>query len=259
MRETLPCLPSHRQSRAWQPRNKWSILVARGDMKRIGLSSLLAVALICTSGWAQRGAMHSGGARSAGQGPGWSHPSHNGSLFGGKGSIGLVGPSGCRRGNCFDCGGWYSPSYWPGYYWGYSPYDVGGLDPYWELGEPEEAQPPSSQQPTVIVMREPEQRTPSAPAASPKVIEVPPARTADSKQIVPPKATPPAVFILTNGQRLEAKRYLLTQDTLQIQHGRDQQTISLDEVNLQATIAANRERGLDLQIPENKNQLMLGF
>ncbi len=203
--------------------------------------------------------MHSGGVRSAGQGPGWSHPSHNGSLFGGNGSIGLVGPRGCSRGNCFDRQGWYNPYYWPGNYWGYSPYAYGGLDPYWEIGEPEEPQTSSSAQPAVIVVRGPEQTAPAPPAPSPKVIEVPPAKNAEGKQVAASTPTPPAVFILTNGERLEAKRYLLTQDILQIQQGRNQQTIPLDALNLPATIAANHERGIDLEVPENRNQLTLGF
>ncbi len=84
-------------------------------------------------------------------------------------------------------------------------------------------------------------------------------RDAEGKQLSPAKAIPPAVFILRSGQRFEAKRYMLTQDTLQVQHGRDQQIIPINEVNLEATIAANQARGIDLQIPENKNQLTLGF
>jgi hypothetical protein len=133
------------------------------------------------------------------------------------------------------------------------------LDPYWEIGDPAEPQSASSQQPSVIVLREPEQKASSAPAASPKVIEVPPERDATGKEALPDKPIPPAVFILANGQQFEAKRYLLTQASLQVQRGRDQQTIPLNEVNLEATIAANNARGIDLQIPENKNHLTLGF
>ncbi|MFZ0703996.1 MAG: hypothetical protein WAM71_00230 [Candidatus Korobacteraceae bacterium] len=110
----------------------------------------------------------------------------------------------------------------------------------------------------MIVVREPEQKAASAPAASPKVIEVPP-ENAQGKQVVASGPVPAAVFILTSGQRLEAKRYLLTEDVLRLQHGRDRQNIPMNELNVEATIAANHERGIELQIPDSKNQLTLGF
>jgi hypothetical protein len=219
----------------------------------IGLS-LLALALTCAPSWAQG---RSSAARGTGFGP--VATSANGAVTGSRRPIGPGRPGGCNRGNCFGYRrGWQNSSYyWPGDYWGYSPYAYGGLDPYWEIGEQTEPQPSSSQQP-VVIFRDSEQKA-SAPAASPKVIEVMPDKTADGKQVSLANPVPPAVFILTNGQRIEAKRYLLTQDMLQVQHGRDQQTIPLDSVNLEATIAANHARGVDLQIPENRNQLTLGF
>jgi hypothetical protein len=71
--------------------------------------------------------------------------------------------------------------------------------------------------------------------------------------------TPPAVFILSNGDRLESSHYLLTVDSLRLQQDGGQRTIPLSAVNLEATLAANHERGVDLQIPKNKDQIMLGF
>jgi hypothetical protein len=134
------------------------------------------------------------------------------------------------------------------------------LDPYWELGEPAEpATSSSSSQPSVVMMQDPAQNFPPAPVSSPKVIEVPLPKSADGKQVVSSQPTPPAIFILTNGQRIEAKSYLLTNEMLQVQHGRDQQTIPLNDLNFEATVAANHERGIDLEIPENRNQLTLGF
>lgn len=227
----------------------------RGSMKSLIRLSLLVFTLISISGWAQRGASPHGSA-GGGFGP---VPSPSASVaHPGRRPLSPARPGWCNRGNCYGNRGEWG-NYWPGNYWGYSPYSVGGLDPYWELGEPSQAQASSSQQPSVIVLREPEQKAASAPPASPKVIEVPQEKTAQGKQVSPSGPVPPAVFILTDGHRVEARSYLLTQDKIQVQQGRGQQTIPLNEVNLEATVAANHARGIDLQIPDSKNQLTLGF
>ncbi len=75
----------------------------------------------------------------------------------------------------------------------------------------------------------------------------------------PPKPAAPAVFILSNGERLESNDYLLTVDSLQIVQNDNPRTIPLTAVNLEATVAANRQRGIDLKIPANKAQIMLSF
>jgi hypothetical protein len=75
----------------------------------------------------------------------------------------------------------------------------------------------------------------------------------------PPAPVPPAVFILANGERLESTHYLLTVGSLRVQQGETQRTIPLSALNLDATIAANHERGIDLKVPTNKTQIMLGF
>jgi hypothetical protein len=227
-------------------------------MKCLIRLSLLVLALTCVPIWAQRAPSNSP-MRGSGFGPVATSPSANGTVVGSTRPVGPGRPGLCSRGNCSGNRRRNPNLYWPGDYWGYGPYAYGGLDPYWEIGDPADPQSASSQQPSVIVVREPEQKTSPAPAASPKVIEVPPETDASGKQALPVKPIPPAVFILTNGQQFEAKRYLLTQASLQVQRGRDQQTIPLNEVNLEATIAANNARGIDLQIPENSNHLTLGF
>jgi len=73
------------------------------------------------------------------------------------------------------------------------------------------------------------------------------------------KPAPPTVFILSNGDRLEAYNYLLTFDSLRVEQSGMQRTIPLTKVNLDATLAANHQRGIDLRIPANKSQIMLGF
>ena len=228
----------------------------RGSMKSVTRLSLLILALASVSSWAQRASAPHSSVSGHGFGPVATSPSAGGAHPGRRPAT-LAGRGWCNRGNCYGNSGEWG-GYWPGYYGGYGPYSVGGLDPFWELGEPAESQASSSQQPSVIVVREPEQKAAFAPAASPKIIEVP-SGTAQGKQIGPSGPVPAAVFILTSGQRLEAKRYLLTENMLQVQRGRDQQNIPMNELNVEATIAANHARGIDLQIPDGKNQLTLGF
>jgi hypothetical protein len=45
---------------------------------------------------------------------------------------------------------------------------------------------------------------------------------------------------------------------VQVEQGDTQRTIPLSALNVDATVAANRARGLDLKIPA-KGQIMLGF
>lgn len=229
-------------------------------MKSVIHLSLLAFALTGISSWAQHGAAPHVFNQGGGLGPVASAPARN-AAHPGKNTVTLGRPGWCKGGNCsrgrqeWGDGAYY----WSGNDWGYSPYAVAGLNPYWELGEPAQSQPSSSQQPSVIVVREPEQKATSAPPASPKIIEVPQGESAQGKKAAPAGPVPTAVFILANGQRIESRNYLLTQDKLRLQHGRDQQVIPLSELNVEATITANRARGIDLQIPDNKNQLTLGF
>jgi len=69
----------------------------------------------------------------------------------------------------------------------------------------------------------------------------------------------PAVFILSNGERLESSQYVLTVNSLRVEQDGKQRTVPLSALNLQATTAANRERGFNLQIPRDKAQITLGF
>jgi len=75
----------------------------------------------------------------------------------------------------------------------------------------------------------------------------------------PSKPAPPAVFILTNGERLESANYVMTTDALRITQQGQQRTISMAELNRSATVAANRERGIDLKFPDNKAQISISF
>jgi hypothetical protein len=89
---------------------------------------------------------------------------------------------------------------------------------------------------------------------APKVIELP--GTADSAASKP---LPQAMFILTNGERIEAQTYLLTHDKLHVTVDRQQRTIPISMLDINATIAANRERGINLRIPADRNEISLSF
>lgn len=73
------------------------------------------------------------------------------------------------------------------------------------------------------------------------------------------KPTPPAVFILSNGTRLESSHYTLTAENLTLQEGATERTIPLSALDRKATVAENQKRGLDLKIPTSQSQMTLSF
>lgn len=64
---------------------------------------------------------------------------------------------------------------------------------------------------------------------------------------------------MTNGERLETRRFLLTASNLSVSIDRRERTVPLEMVDLNATIAANRERGIDLRIPSYRNEISISF
>ena len=109
----------------------------------------------------------------------------------------------------------------------------------------------------IIVSVQPQQAPPPArevPAAKPLVIDVPSA--VDSAAAKP---LPPAIFILATGQRLEAQRYMLTAEKLYVTIDRRQLTFPLASLDLDRTIAANRDRAVNLRIPAERSEISLGF
>ena len=75
------------------------------------------------------------------------------------------------------------------------------------------------------------------------------------------KPTPPAVFILSNGTRLESSHYELTAKDVVLQEGarRTERTIPLTALDRKATVAENQKRGIDLKIPTSQSQITLSF
>jgi len=159
----------------------------------------------------------------------------------------------------FHGGRYYSP-YYP--YWGDSLY--WGDDFYWDdemyarFAEEPYSGPAvnlTSSPAAMMASRGPCTAVPqNAVNESPKLIEIPQAKDAPSSN--PP---PPTLFVLANGERLEAHHYMLTANSLFVSVGRQERTIPLSSIDLNATIASNLKRGIDLKVPSDQNRIFLGF
>ena len=106
---------------------------------------------------------------------------------------------------------------------------------------------------TVAIRPEEPPRLPPPPAAKPLLVEVP----GDAHAAATP--LPPAIFILANGERLETRRYMLTADALHVTIDRQERTLKLSALDLDRTMAANRDRGVNLRIPADRGEISLGF
>jgi hypothetical protein len=92
------------------------------------------------------------------------------------------------------------------------------------------------------------------PPADPQLIEIP--RAVDRTEEKPPL---PAIFVLINGERVEAQRFALTVTSLSVDIDRRERVIPLEAVDLGATTAANRDRGINLRIPADHNEISVSF
>lgn len=138
------------------------------------------------------------------------------------------------------------------------PYSFGYYDGFY--GEP---YPGVVEQPApVIVVRDERPATTAAPPvqiapADPKLIDVPEPQMLRTTAVA---RTPSAIFIFTDGRRLEAQNYTVTDTQLTIKEAhRPAVQIPLDQLNVQATLAENHQRGLDLQLPESRSEILVGF
>jgi hypothetical protein len=118
------------------------------------------------------------------------------------------------------------------------------------------------EQPAPVVVVRDEQ--PSAPApvpqlppADPKVIDVPQSLV----RTVPAANVPStAIFIFADGKRLEAQNYTVTDKLVTIKEAhRPAVQFPLDQLNLDATLSENHARGLDLQLPEGRSEILISF
>jgi hypothetical protein len=141
--------------------------------------------------------------------------------------------NGMRRSRSFNgSGSFFSPDYYPFDY----------ENPYSEADAP-------APEPRITLSR-----IPDAPPIKPLMIEVPGARDAATA-----KKLPPTVFILASGERLEVQRFILTANNLSFNLDRKQRVIPLAMLDLNATTAANSERGIDLRVPIDRNEISLSF
>ena len=65
--------------------------------------------------------------------------------------------------------------------------------------------------------------------------------------------------MLANGERLETQRFVLTASNLSFSIDRQQPTVPFEMLDINATISANHERGIDLRIPADPNEISLSF
>jgi hypothetical protein len=73
------------------------------------------------------------------------------------------------------------------------------------------------------------------------------------------KPAPPALFVFSDGKQLESSHYVLTAQNVIIQDGPKAQTIPLTAIDREATVTANRKRGLDLKFPDGSSQMTISF
>ena len=100
----------------------------------------------------------------------------------------------------------------------------------------------------------PQERISEPCAHKPLVIEIPGAASSAAARM-----SPPTIFVLANGERLETRRFVLTASNLSVSIDRQQRTLPFDMLDINATISANHERGIDLRIPYDRNEIVLSF
>ena len=65
--------------------------------------------------------------------------------------------------------------------------------------------------------------------------------------------------MLATGERLESDDYTMEAGTLHVTVGGEQRKIALSALDVKATLALNRQRGIDLKIPQNRNEVYVSF
>ena len=194
-------------------------------MPRACLFALLVVSLLGGSLQAQRGGIGSHGGA--------------GRPFGGRS---FSNRSFSTRG--FQRNGWRNGNF--GYF---GLFDFDGYDEPLLYEPPDFEGPMNGPMPPPVVRRAPEPPLPKG-----EFIVVPGAQNATAAKVLPP-----TVFVLANGERLESTRFVLTASVLSVRIGREQRTIPLQNLNIDATVATNHERGIDLQVPDDRNEISLSF
>lgn len=208
-------------------------------MYRAALCTLLVASVLIAPGWAQHGGGgHAGGGHISG-GHTAGVPGHSG--FGGHRGGGRFG----SRHFTGDRGAWNG-------YGGIGDYPY-FLPDDWYDGQDDGTPADSAPAPQPVVVQRVGEERPAKPLPPAQVIEIPSTGSAVAKSL------PPTVFILTNGERLESDRFVLTAYSLSINVHRSLRTIPLEMLDIDATLAVNRDRGIDLRIPNDRNEISLRF
>lgn len=132
------------------------------------------------------------------------------------------------------------------------PYFLSYYDPFWY--EPPDEEAVEAAAPVTEQHNDGQSFVRETPVPKSQIIEIPSDGRATAR-----KPLPPTIFILMSGEKVESRQFLLTASDLSIKVGRYARTIPLDTLNVDATIAANRERGIDLRIPADRNEISLSF
>lgn len=134
-------------------------------------------------------------------------------------------------------------------------YPYGFYDDFSYNDRPEVVEQPAP----VVVIRDDRPAAPATaavPPPDPKIIEVPETLV----RTTAPSATPTAIFIFADGRRVESQNYTITDKLLTVKEAhRPVLQVPLDQLDLDATLAANHERGLELRLPESKSEILLSF
>lgn len=86
------------------------------------------------------------------------------------------------------------------------------------------------------------------------VIDVPSAQNTR-----PAKRVPKTIFVFAKGGQIEADRYTIDPTALHVVVNGQKRTIALSELDLNATVAVNRQRGVDLIIPKKSDEVFVTF
>lgn len=207
-------------------------------MYRAALLTLLVASVLTGPSWAQRGGGggHAGGGHAAGS-HGAGPAGHSG--FGGRHSgLGSRRFAGDRAG-------------WNNYGYGYGDYPYFFPDEWYDGDQDSDA--PADRPPAPVIVQRVRDQRPAKPLPPAQVIDLPNTGSASIKPL------PPTVFILNNGEKIESDRYVLTANSLSVNVHRSLRTIPLDMLDIEATLAADRDRGIDLRIPNDRNEISLRF
>jgi len=109
--------------------------------------------------------------------------------------------------------------------------------------------------PENVIATGPDSSSRGKPVAVGKMIVIPGVPSLPQTSPATPKAA--TVFVLSDGERVETHDYILTADLVRLSAGGLQRSIPMRAVDMQKTIAANRERGIELKMP-SRHEVFLG-